>query len=136
MSLNGQLSGKQAFSLEGRDARSHLKKFAGEVVTRFPQSPEARSMGALVELFLAAHLKEKTLFGKPNDKRVRATQDALSLLTADPVAAGHAAVLFENDGPQTIARFGEALVLMQRFLAHCLREKVDPLSPEAVSSFS
>jgi hypothetical protein len=133
---HGQLSGKQTFALEDRDARTHLKAFAREVVTRFPHSPEARSMGALVELFLAAHLKEKTLFGMPNDKRIRAAQDALSLLTADPVAAGHAAVVFENDGPQTIARFGDALVLVQRFLAHCLREKVDPLSPEAVTGFS
>lgn len=133
---NGQLSGKQAFSLEGREARAHLKTFADEVVTRFPHSPEARSMGALVELFLAAHLKEKTLFGKPNDKRVRAVQDALSLLTGDPVAAGHAAVLFENDGPETIARFADALVVVQRFLAHCLREKLDPLSPEAVTGFT
>lgn len=132
---NGQLSGKQAFELGSRENRSALKHLASDVVGKFEGSPEARSLACLVELYLAAQLKEKTLFGKPNEKRQLALQDALSLLTANPLAAGHAAVLFENDGPDTIAHFADALEVMHRYLAHCMRTNVDPLSPEAVKSF-
>ena len=132
---NGQLSGKQAFDLHARDQRTKLKRLASEVVQRFSQSPEARALGCLIELYLAAGQKEKTLFGKPSEKRQLAVQDALSLLTRDPVAAGHAAVLFENDGPETREAFGEALVLVQRFLGFCARNALDPLASEAVQKF-
>ncbi|MBS2031100.1 MAG: hypothetical protein JST54_24575 [Deltaproteobacteria bacterium] len=132
---SGMLSGLQAFSLGSRDARTRLKHFAREVVTRFPSSPEARAAGCMVELYLATHQKEKTLFGKPNEKRQEAIQDALALLSGDAVAAANAAVLFENDGPETIAQFAQALEALHKYLGFCFRKNLDPLKPETVQQF-
>lgn len=132
---NGQLSGKQAFDARPRENRTALKQLSREVIELFPQSSDARALACLTELYLGAQQKEKTLFGKPNEKRAHALQDALSLLASDPVAAGHAAVLFENDGADTIAQFGEVVEVMRRYLAHCLKSGLDPLSPEAVKRF-
>jgi len=132
---SGMLSGQQAFSLGSRDARTRLKHFAREVVAKFPSSPEARATGCLVELYLATHQKEKTLFGKPNEKRQEAIQDALALLQGDALAASNAAVLFENDGPETIAQFAQALEAVHRYLGFCFRKNLDPLKPETVQQF-
>jgi hypothetical protein len=132
---HGQLSGRQVFGTQSREQRAALKHLARDVLERFPGSPEARALGCLIELYVAAQQKEKTLFGKPNDKRQLALQDALSLLAADPVAAAHVAVLFEWDGPETVVAFGMVVDAMQRFLAHCARERLDPLTPAAVQAF-
>lgn len=97
--------------------------------------PEARTFASLVRLVLAGETKEKSLFGQANPRRKEALQSAFALLTADPEAAGRAAVWFELDGQQTKDSLSRGLELMVPFLAFCAREALDPLSPAAVEKY-
>src|SRR5262249_15633370 len=96
---------------------------------------EARAMQCLMRLYMAAHVKEKTLFGQPNPKRKEAFQAALGLLAADAPAAGRAAVWFELDGPETLERLQVGLEVVADFLQFCARERLDPLDGGAQAQF-
>lgn len=97
--------------------------------------PEARAFASMVRLMLAGETKEKSLFGQANPRRKEALQSAFTLLTANPEAAGRAAVWFELDGQQTKDALARGLELMVPFLAFCAREALDPLSPAAVEKY-
>lgn len=99
------------------------------------QVAEARSFASLVRLMLAGETKEKSLFGQANPRRKEALQSAFALLTADPEAAGRAAVWFELDGPQTRDALDRGLELLVPFLAFCARQALDPLSPATVEKY-
>ncbi len=88
-----------------------------------------------MQIDLACHLKEKTLFGKPNEQRRELLRAGLSLMTADSRAACHAAVLFEADGVQTLADFAKVVDLVHGYLAYCFQQSLDPTLPASVDKF-
>ncbi len=96
---------------------------------------DAKAFAALIKLMLAGQLKEKSLFGQANTRRTEAFAEAFSMLTPNPRAAGHAAVWFVMDGPETLGALHRGLEVMMRFLAFCAREHKDPLDLAAQKSF-
>jgi hypothetical protein len=96
---------------------------------------DARAFSALIKLMLAGQLKEKSLFGQANTRRSEAFAEAFSLLTPNPRAAGHAAVWFVMDGPDTLGALQRGLEVMMHFLAFCARQNKDPLDVAVQKSF-
>ncbi|MEW5738878.1 MAG: hypothetical protein AB1938_08115 [Myxococcota bacterium] len=126
---------QRLFATETRGDRKRLVQYL-DSLEPFMAVPEARAFACLIRLMLAAQTKEKGLFGQANPVRQEAVQAALSLLGASPIAAGHAAVWFELDGPETRAILNQGLDVLAKFLAFCSRGQVDPLSPAAVRRFA
>lgn len=114
-----------------RQDRKHLQAYLDKLGDKFKAVPEASAFQCLLGLYLAGHLKDKSLFGAPNEKKKAAVKSALEHLTATPDAAGHAAVWFDLDGPETVQRLWEGLSPMFDFLAFCSRQKLDPTTMEA-----
>lgn len=119
---------------EGRNDRKRLTTWLDGLGSHLAV-PEAKPFASLVRLMLAGETKEKSLFGQANPRRKEALQGAFSLLTADPEAAGRAAVWFELDGEQTKDALHRGLELLVPYLAFCAREALDPLSPAAVERY-
>lgn len=133
---NGDMSGKQAFAVKSREERKKLDKLGKDAATKFPNSPPARAMHCMVEMYLASQLKEKTLFGKPNEARREALAESFKLLEPDPVSAARVAVLVEADGPVSLANFGKTVEAMHGYLAFCMRNNLDPLNHETASKYA
>lgn len=118
-----------------RTERKHLSDFVDSLGAHV-HVPEARAMGGLIRLMLAGQTKEKTLFGQANPRRAEAMAAALPLLASSPEAAGHAAVWFELDGPDTQSSLHRGLELLVDYLGFCNRVQRDPLSPDTVAMFA
>lgn|GEM_PF-2185172 len=126
---------RRALSAEGRAERKKLNTWLDGVPRRFNTVPEARTFACLTKLYMAAQLKEKGLFGGVNTKRKEAFVSALGLLSAEPLAAGHAAVWFELDGKETLEHLGNGLDVLTDYLQFCARENLDPLDPSVPGQF-
>jgi len=138
LQMNPGADGRAAqrlFATETRADRKRLVEYL-DTLERHLAVPEARAFACLVRLLLAAQTKEKNLFGSANPVRQEAVHAALSLLSASPIAAGHAAVWFELDGPETRATLAKGLEVVAKYLAFCHRGQVDPLDPAAVKRFA
>lgn len=129
----GEAPGMPSFLASRGSDRSRLVHFAKDLLARFPNSPHARALAALTFLFVAAHKKERGLFG-PNRDRLDLIRNGLSLL-GDPVPASQVAALFESDGPQTREDFAGVIDIVVSFLAFCMREKLDPADGDTVARF-
>jgi hypothetical protein len=132
---DGALSGKQAFAIKTKQERAQLQTLARELILKFPASSSARALSCLMHLYVGCHLKAKTLFGQPNQQRRDALREGLRLLTPDVLAAGHAAVLFENDGEITKADFAHVVEFLAGFMAHCMARNLDPILPATIDAF-
>lgn len=127
----------RVFAADHRNERKKLTNYLEDVKTRFTEAevPESRAFQCLLKLYLAAHLKEKTLFGQKNEKRAESFREALMLLGRDPMAAAHCAVWFELDGPRTLEKLNDALEVLADYLQFCARENLDPLAPTSPALF-
>lgn len=127
----------RVFAADHRNERKKLTNYLEDVKTRFTEAevPESRAFQCLLKLYLAAHLKEKTLFGQKNEKRAQGFREALQLLGNDPMAAAHCAVWFELDGPHTLEKLHESLEVLADYLQFCARENLDPLAPTSPRLF-
>lgn len=126
---------QRLFATETRADRKRLVEYLDSLRPHLAV-PEARAFACLVRLMLAAQTKEKGLFGQANPVRMEAVEAALALLAPTPAAAGHAAVWFELDGPETRETLAKGLDVVTRFLAYCHREQVDPLDARARHRFA
>jgi hypothetical protein len=119
-----------SFSCERSSDRERLVRFAHSAIARFPHCEPARALASLVLLFTASQQgKGRGLLGLKRKERLDVLRTGLALL-GDPVAAGQAAVLFENDGPETRRHFADLVDLVQGFLGFCAHEGLDPSKPE------
>lgn len=127
----------RVFAADHRNERKKLTNYLEDVKNRFTEAevPESKALQCLMKMYLAAHLKEKTLFGQKNEKRAEGFREAFLLLGRDPKAAAHAAVWFEMDGPHTIEKLGEALEVLADYLQFCHRNTLDPLAPTSPALF-
>ncbi|MFT3840974.1 MAG: hypothetical protein QM723_28545 [Myxococcaceae bacterium] len=132
---DGPRAEARVLSGEGRAERKKLNGYADEVLRRFESVPEARSFACLLKLYMAAQMKEKSLFGGANVKRKEAFRAALQLLSPSPLAAGHCAVWFELDGKQTVDLLQVGLEQVSDFLQFCARSGLDPLDPTSAEQF-
>lgn len=132
---NAPRTGARVLSADGRGERKKLNAWLDGMNGRFTEVPEARAMQCLMRLYMAAQVKQKTLFGQPNPKRKEAFRAALGLLSTDAGAAGRAAVWFELDGPETLEHVQVGLELVQDFLQYCARQGRDPLDGTAADEF-
>jgi hypothetical protein len=119
---------------ESRGDRKRLTTFLDGLAPHLAV-PEARAFASLVRLVLAGETKEKSLFGQANPRRKEALAAAFSMLTANPEAAGRAAVWFEMDGNETQEALARGLELLMPFLAFCGRESLDPLHHETIAKY-
>lgn len=126
---------RRALSAEGRAERKKLSGWLEGVTQRFDTVPESRTFACLMRLYMAAHLKEKSLFGGVNAKRRQAFVAALELLSPEPLAAGHCAVWFELDGKETIEHLNSGLEVLTDYLQFCARQQLDPLDPQVPAQF-
>jgi hypothetical protein len=127
--------GSRVLSADGRAERKKLNGWLDGLTGRFADLPESRAMQCLMRLYMAAQVKEKTLFGQPNPKRKEAFRAALGLLSPHPDAAGRAAVWFELDGKETLEHLHVGLEQLADFLQFCARNKLDPLDGAAADQF-
>ncbi len=125
----------RVLSGEGRAERKKLTTFADEALRRFEGVPESRAFACMMRLYLAAQMKEKSLFGGVNAKRKEAFRAALQLLSGEPLAAGHVAVWFELDGKQTVDLLQSALEVVGDYLQFCSRSGLDPLDASSAEQF-
>lgn len=116
---------------EERQDRKRLQGYLDQIGDQYKTVPESAAFQCLLRLYLAGHLKDKSLFGAPNEKKKTAVKSALEYLTAEPEAAGHGAVWFELDGPETSKRLWEGLTPVFDYLAFCARQQLDPTTREA-----
>jgi hypothetical protein len=126
--------GSRILSVDGRAERKRLSEYVDSLAPHLAVH-EARAMSGLIRLMLAGQTKEKTLFGQPNPRRAEAMAAALPFLASTPAAAGHVAVWFELDGPETEATLQQGLALLADYLSFCARVQKDPLHPDTVSLF-
>ncbi len=126
---------RRTLSADGRAERKKLNGWLDSVGRGFDTVPEAKTFACLMKLYMAAQLKEKSLFGGVNAKRKEAFISALELLSAEPLAAGHCAVWFELDGKETLEHLGTGLEVLTDYLQFCARENLDPLDPAVPSQF-
>jgi hypothetical protein len=131
---NQSATSAQCFAAEKSADRANLARFARELVARFPKVREARALASLTLLYVAGQEKARGLLGV-NRERLEILRVALTLLS-DPEAGGHAAVLFEVDGPRTHRAFVNVVDILHSYLAFCLRHELDPLRPEAALEFT
>jgi len=131
---NQSVLGNQSFAAARSADRSHLVRFAHDLLARFPQGRHARQLAALTLLYVAGHEKERGLLGV-NKERLKLIRTGLSLI-GDPNAAGQVAVLFESDGPITRAGFGTIVEMVTSFLGFCHREGLDPKTADAFEKFT
>ena len=131
---NESVVGTQSFAASRAADRSHLVRFAHDLVSRFPQQKHARALAALTLLYVAGQEKERGLLGV-NKERLKLIHSGLSLV-GDPAAAGQVAVLFENDGPLTRQAFGPIVDIVANYLSFCGREKLDPRLADASTRFT
>ena len=125
---------KRLLNADSRAERKQLTAYL-DSLDSWLQVDDARSFAALIKLMLAGQLKEKSLFGQANTRRSEAFAEAFSLLAGSPQSAGHAAVWFVMDGPETLGALHRGLEVMMRYLAFCARENKDPLDTAAQKSF-
>ena len=126
---------KRLLNADGRAERKQLTEYL-EGLDSWMQVDDARSFAALIKLMLAGQLKEKSLFGQANTRRSEAFAEAFGLLAGSPRSAGHAAVWFVMDGPETLSALHRGLEVMMRYLAFCARENKDPLDTAVQKSFT
>lgn len=123
------------FTTESRSDKKRLATYV-DGLTPHHGVPEAKVLGTIVRLLLAAETKEKSLFGQSNPRRQEALGEAFSLLAGgSPEAAGKVAVWFELDGAETEAGLHRALDLLLPFLGFCARHGLDPTAPEAAKRY-
>ncbi len=125
---------KRLLNADSRTERKALTTYL-EGLEPWLHVDDARAFSALIRLMLAGQLKEKSLFGQSNTRRAEAFAEAFALLAPTPRAAGHAAVWFVMDGPETVASLNRGLEELMRFLAFCARERKDPLDIAAQKTF-
>jgi hypothetical protein len=121
-------------SVESRGERKRLTEYLA-TAKGWQRNPDARAFSCLLRLLLAGQLKEKSLFGQPNARRAEAFAQAFALLSSVPRAAGHAAMWFELDGPETVQALHRGLDVLTDFLGWCSRRRRDPLDSRAHSDF-
>lgn len=122
-------------NVESRTDRKRLTEFLESAQPYAQQNADAQAFSCLLRLMLAGQLKEKSLFGQPNARRAEAFMDAFALLSTNPRAAGHGAVWFEMDGPETLQALHRGLDVMTQYVAWCARERRDPLDRSAQAEF-
>ncbi len=126
---------KRLLNADSRAERKQLTAYL-DGLENWLQVDDAKSFSALIKLMLAGQLKEKSLFGQPNARRSEAFTEAFGLLAGSPQSAGHAAVWFVMDGPETMSALHRGLEVMMRYLAFCARENKDPLDTAVQKSFA
>lgn len=85
----------------------------------------ARGLASVGRLFLGAHLRRLTFFGRPNPRRQAMVREGLALLP-DLEAATSAAAIFEFEGPRVLESFEKVIELMLDYLSFCAAERLDP----------
>lgn len=122
-------------NVETRGDRKKLTEYLERAQPYEQQNADAKAFSCLIRLMMAGQLKEKSLFGQPNARRAEAFMDAFALLSGDARAAGHGAVWFEMDGPETLATLQRGLEALTAYVFWCAREKRDPLDRTAQAEF-
>ena len=126
--------GVQSFAADKAGDRARLVRFAHDLLARFPTCAPARALSSLVLLFVAAQQKERSLTG-PNRERADLLRTGLTLQSS-PEWVSRVAVLFETDGTLTRQCFGAIVEVMNAYLAFCLRQRLDPKSPDTVRKYT
>lgn len=122
-------------NVESRGDRKKLTEYLEAAAPYAQQNADARAFSSLLRLMLAGQLKEKSLFGTPNARRAEAFMEAFSLLSTNPRAAGHGAVWFEMDGPETLAALQRGLSVLGDYVTWCAQQRRDPLDRTAQAEF-
>ncbi|AKU93181.1 hypothetical protein [Vulgatibacter incomptus] len=113
-----------------------LEEYLRQASTYAPSVPLARGLSSVGQLFLASHLRRRSLFGKPNHRRIEALRAGLSALPSDrPDSLATAAGLFEEEGEAVIERFQKVSELLLDYVRFCSIREADPLHPGAVEAY-
>lgn len=111
------------------------ERFMQSVTSRSAFLPTARGLNCLGHLYLATHLRRRTLFGRPNRRRVSALRAGLAALPGNIEALSAAGAVFEFEGDEVAEGFQKVLELMLDFLSFCSEEKLDPYGTQCVDAY-
>jgi hypothetical protein len=136
----GQDSAKGIFGGEGFETDSsaeldRLEGFLREAMSYADLVSTARGMASLGHLFLATHLRMKTLFGKRNARRAAALRTGLLRLPADIESVEQAAAIFELEGGRAMVAFEKVVELLLDYLAFCHQNRKDPRAALAIDAY-
>ncbi len=118
----------------GRDL-DRLEGFLERSAAWASRVPTARGLSSLGNLFLATHLRMRTLFGKRNPRRQKALRTGLANLPSDIEAVLCAATIFEFEGEAARLGFEKVLELLLDYVAFCHAKRLDPRLPQTVESY-
>lgn len=136
----GQDHARGVFAAEGFETAStaeldRLETFLKQAVSYADRVSTARGMASLGYLFMATHLRMKSLFGKRNPRRAAALKSGLVRLPADLEAVVHAAAIFELEGGTAMDGFEKVLELLMDFLAFCHQQRRDPRAAASADAY-
>jgi hypothetical protein len=136
----GQDSARGVFAAAGfetgsTDELDRLEGFLKQAVSYADRVSTARGMASLGYLFLATHLRLKTLFGKRNARRAAALKSGLVRLPADLDAVIHAAAIFELESGTAMEGFEKVLELLIDFIAFCHQGQLDPRAAASADAY-
>lgn len=129
------LFGAVGFETASSRDLDRLEAFLNQALSYADLVPTARGMASLGHLFLATHLRMKTLFGKRNARRAAAVRAGLLRIPADREAMAQAAAVFELEGGSAMVAFEKVLELLIDYLAFCNRQQLDPRAAATVDAY-
>ncbi len=112
-----------------------LERFLREAAALGPRVPVAAGFASLGYLFLAVHLRRKTLFGSSNPRRIAALRAGLAGLPDRPEGLACAAAILEFEGEAVRERFEKVLELILDYGAFCREKRLDPHGAAAVDAY-
>lgn len=131
---HGAFSGKGFVTAQERDIEK-LERFLLDCARYGVLVPEAQGMASLGQLYLATHLRLRTLFGRLNPRRQQAIQAGFGQWPPSAEAMGAAASLFQLEGAHATLGLEKVLELLMDFVVFCNRNKLDPLIPSTVDRY-
>ena len=129
------LFGAQGFETTSSRDLDRLQGFLNEAISYSDLVTTARGLASLGHLFLATHLRMKSLFGKRNARRAAALRTGLLRLPGDAAAVEQAATIFELEGGPAMESFEKVVELLIDFLAFCNHGRRDPRAATTVDAY-
>jgi len=129
------LFGAMGFETASSRDLDRLDAFLNQALSFADLVGTARGMACLGQLFVATHLRMKTLFGKRNARRASAVRAGLSHLPADSLALEQAAAVFELEGGAALVAFEKVIELLLDYVAFCHQHRGDPRAAATIDAY-
>lgn len=132
---HGAFAGQGFYTARERDM-DKLEAFLRDCDRYSALVPEAMGMVCMGHLYLATHLRMRTLFGRLNPRRVQAVTQGLERWPLAADALGAAASVFELEGPHAVLGLEKVQELLMDYVLFCAAERLDPLHLDTCARYA